>query len=192
MPKSVPDQIFEPPVHTSTKNTPSLIRLDQIRRLLPDHDDRRARMTSHRPRKHASIRHAQPSDTMHLELGIDDAIPRVDAHAGRAHGMVERLRRGADVRHELLLRDVVDVARGVVPVDKVFLERLCLEDGAGELQAVDEGVDVVLRGEVVCVDERGVKGVGRGEGDGAMGFGAEEDGAEGEVVLLLCVWCQFE
>lgn len=110
---------------------------------------------------------------MHLELLVDHTPLAVWTHTRRAHRMIQRLRRLAHVRNDLLAREALIVTARVVPVDKVLAEGRGLEHLARDFEAVDKGVNVVLRGEVVCVDPGRVEGVSRGEGYGAVGFGAE-------------------
>lgn len=73
------------------------------------------------------------------------------------------------------------------PVDEVLAESRGLEYVARDLEAVDQRVDVVLGGEVVCVYAWGLEGVCGGEGDVAFGFRPEKDGAQRDVVL--CCTC---
>lgn len=127
--------------------------LDNLRRLLPRKHDRRARMTRHRRRENASIRDPQPIDAVHAQLGVNSRLLCVRTHASRAHGVVDCLGSGADVRLELGVGHGVKVGLcaalgvGPVPALEVRGEGAGVDNVAREAEAVGHHVDVLCAGE---------------------------------------------
>ena len=135
---------------------------NQIRGLLGDHDRRRIGVAAHDGRHDRGIDHPQSLDSVHLQAGIDDrhgvvahlaGAGRVPGGGGRTPHEGFEIRVASEVRSRchLLAPDVVEGFR---------VENLEVPAYSG-----DGAAHIVGMAQVVGVDDRPVKRIGRGQRD---------------------------
>src|SRR5258708_6145930 len=134
--------------------------LDQHRGAAADHDCRSIRGPRGDGRHHGGVRDAQPAGMANAQSGIHHG-PRVGSHPGRTDGVPEAGGAGPSEVYDVLLarrlrtRKDLRVANGI--------ERLLTTELARCFDRTDYCVKVVLRSEVVALDDRGMAPVGARE-----------------------------